>query len=75
MTGKQRALCRIRGEKTDRPSVLPSIDVAYAPECIGATVGECFLDPKRNHFCAHLAAAEARRIILSGYNNTADSGC
>lgn len=46
MTGKQRALRAIRGEKTDRPSVLPSIDVAYAPECIGASVGECFLNPE-----------------------------
>ena len=45
MTGKQRALAAIRGEKTDRPSVLPSIDVAYAPECIGQTVGACFRDP------------------------------
>lgn len=46
MTGKQRALAAIRGEITDRPSVLPSIDVAYAPECIGRKVGECFLDPE-----------------------------
>ena len=46
MTGKQRALNSIRGEQPDRPSVLPSIDVAYAPECIGKKVGECFLDPK-----------------------------
>lgn len=45
MTGKQRALQAIKGLQTDRPSVLPSIDVAYAPECIGKTVGECFLDP------------------------------
>lgn len=46
MTGKERALRAIRGLQTDRPSVLPSIDVAYAPECIGKTVGECFLDPQ-----------------------------
>lgn len=46
MTGKERALRAIRGEQTDRPSVLPSIDVAYAPECIGRKVGECFRDPK-----------------------------
>ena len=46
MTGKQRALAAIRGQATDRPSVLPSIDVAYAPECIGRRVGECFLNPK-----------------------------
>ncbi len=46
MTGKQRALAAIRGEKTDRPSVLPSIDVAYAPECIGSAIGPCFLDPR-----------------------------
>ena len=46
MTGKERALKSIHGETTDRPSVLPSIDVAYAPECIGKKVGECFLDPK-----------------------------
>lgn len=46
MTGKQRALATIRGQATDRPSVLPSIDVAYAPECIGRRVGECFLNPK-----------------------------
>jgi len=46
MTGKERALRAIRGQQTDRPSVLPSIDVAYAPECIGQTVGACFRDPK-----------------------------
>ena len=46
MTGKQRALAAIAGKPTDRPSVLPSIDVAYAPECIGETVGACFRDPK-----------------------------
>ena len=46
MTGKQRALATIAGKPTDRPSVLPSIDVAYAPECIGETVGACFRDPK-----------------------------
>lgn len=46
MTGKERALRAIRGEQTDRPSVLPSIDVAYAPECIGRKVGECFRNPK-----------------------------
>lgn len=46
MTGKERALRAIRNLETDRPSVLPSIDVAYAPECIGETVGACFLDPK-----------------------------
>lgn len=46
MTGKERALGAIRGKKTDRPSVLPSIDVAYAPECIGKKVGKCFRDPK-----------------------------
>ena len=45
ITGKERALRAIRGETTDRPSVLPSIDVAYAPECIGKSVGECFRDP------------------------------
>ena len=45
MTGKERALRAIRGEKTDRPSVLPSIDVAYAPACIGKKVGQCFLNP------------------------------
>lgn len=46
MTGKERALRAIRGEQTDRPSVLPSIDVAYAPECIRRKVGECFRNPK-----------------------------
>ncbi len=46
MTGKERALRAIRGEQTDRPSVLPSIDVAYAPESIGKKVGECFLNPR-----------------------------
>ena len=45
MTGKERALRAIRGEETDRPSVLPSIDVAYAPGCIGRKVGECFRKP------------------------------
>ena len=45
MTGKQRALAAIAGKPTDRPSVLPSIDVAYAPACIGETVGACFRDP------------------------------
>lgn len=46
MTGKERALAAIRGAQTDRPSVLPSIDVAYAPGCIGKKVGECFLKPQ-----------------------------
>lgn len=46
MTGKERALRAIHGERTDRPSVLPSIDVAYAPAHIGRKTGECFLDPK-----------------------------
>ena len=45
MTGKERALRAIRGEETDRPSVLPSIDVAYAPGCIGKKVGDCFRKP------------------------------
>ena len=45
MTGKERALRAIGGEETDRPSVLPSIDVAYAPGCIGRKVGECFRKP------------------------------
>lgn len=45
MTGKERALRAIRGELADRPSVLPSIDVAYAAGCIGKKVGECFLSP------------------------------
>ena len=45
MTGKERALRAIRGKETDRPSVLPSIDVAYAPGCIGRKVGECFRKP------------------------------
>ena len=46
MTGKERALRAIRGEETDRPSVLPSIDVAFAPGCIGRKVGECFRNPE-----------------------------
>ena len=46
MTGKERALRAIRGENADRPSVLPSIDVAYAPGCIGRKVGECFRNPE-----------------------------
>ena len=46
MTGKERALRAIHGEETDRPSVLPSIDVAYAPGCIGRKVGECFRSPE-----------------------------
>lgn len=58
MTGKQRALCAIRGEKTDRPSVLPSIDVAYAPECICRQVGECFCNPKL-HAQALMGALDA----------------
>ena len=45
MTGKERALRAIRGKETDRPSALPSIDVAYAPGCIGRKVGECFRKP------------------------------
>ena len=46
MTGKERALKAIRGEETDRPSALPSIDVAYAPGCIKRKIGECFLYPE-----------------------------
>lgn len=45
MTNKERALAAIRGEATDRPSVLPSIDVAYAPGCAGLKIGECFRTP------------------------------
>jgi len=44
MLGIERALNTINGKNTDRPSVLPSIDVAYAPECAGLKVGECFKD-------------------------------
>ena len=46
MTNKERALRAIAGLPTDRPSVLPSIDVAYAPGCIGRKIGECFRDPQ-----------------------------
>lgn len=46
MTNKERALRAIAGLETDRPSVLPSIDVAYAPGCIGRKIGECFRDPQ-----------------------------
>ena len=42
MTGLERAINAVNGLKTDRPSVLPSIDVAYAPECAGLKVGQCF---------------------------------
>lgn len=68
MTGKQRAFGAIRGEKTDRPSVLPSIDVAYAPECIGRKVGECFLDPKL-HAQALMGALDAYPEIDGLYIN------
>lgn len=68
MTGKQRALGAIRGESTDRPSVLPSIDVAYAPECIGKKVGECFLDPKL-HAEALMGALDAYPEIDGLYIN------
>lgn len=68
MTGKQRALAAIHGRPTDRPSVLPSIDVAYAPECIGATVGQCFLDPRR-HAAALMGALDAEPEIDGLYIN------
>lgn len=68
MTGKERALRAIHGGPIDRPSVLPSIDVAYAPECIGATVGECFLDPKR-HAKALTGALDAYPEIDGLYIN------
>jgi len=68
MTGKERALRAIRGEKTDRPSVLPSIDVAYAPECIGKKVGECFLDPKL-HAAALMGALDTYPEIDGLYVN------
>ena len=68
MTGKERALRAIRGQQTDRPSVLPSIDVAYAPECIGKTVGECFLDPKL-HAKALMGALDAYPEIDGLYIN------
>lgn len=68
MTGKQRALSAIRGEPTDRPSVLPSIDVAYAPECIGKRVGECFLDPVL-HAKALMGALDAHPEIDGLYIN------
>lgn len=41
---KIRALHAINGLKTDRPSVLPSIDVAYAASCAGIPIGDCFLN-------------------------------
>lgn len=68
MTGKQRALAAIRGLQTDRSSVLPSIDVAYAPECIGKKVGECFLDPKL-HAKALMGALDAYPEIDGLYIN------
>jgi len=68
MTGKERALRAIRGEQTDRPSVLPSIDVAYAPECIGRKVGECFLNP-RLHARALMGALDAYPEIDGLYIN------
>ena len=68
MTGKERALRAIRGETTDRPSVLPSIDVAYAPECIGRKVGECFLNP-RLHAQALMGALDAYPEIDGLYIN------
>lgn len=68
MTGKQRALAAIRGEKTDRPSVLPSIDVAYAPSCVCRKVGECFLDPQL-HAEALMGALDASPEIDGLYVN------
>lgn len=68
MTGKERALGAIRGQLTDRPSVLPSIDVAYAPECIGKTVGECFRDPQL-HAKALMGALDAYPEIDGLYIN------
>ena len=68
MTGKERALRAIRGEKADRPSVLPSIDVAYAPECIGRKVGECFLDPAL-HARALMGALDAYAELDGLYIN------
>lgn len=73
MTGKQRALRAIRGEQTDRPSVLPSIDVAYAPECIGQKVGECFRDPEL-HAKALMGALDAYPEIDGLYINLCLSG-
>ena len=68
MTGKERALRAIRGEVTDRPSVLPSIDVAYAPECIGRKVGECFRSPEL-HAKALMGALDAFPEIDGLYVN------
>ena len=74
MTGKERALRAIRGEKTDRPSVLPSIDVAYAPGCIGRKVGECFRTPEL-HAKALTGALDAFPEIDGLYVNLCLSLC
>lgn len=42
LSGKIRALHAINGLNVDRPSVLPSIDVAYAANCAGFSIGSCF---------------------------------
>ena len=68
MTGKMRALKAVHGLETDRPSVLPSIDVAYAPACVGMTVGECFLHPE-HHAKALMGALDANPEIDGLYIN------
>ncbi len=68
MTGKERALKAIRGEATDRLSVLPSIDVAFASGCINRKVGECFLSPEL-HAKALMGALDAFPEIDGLYVN------
>lgn len=68
MTNKERALRAIAGLPTDRPSVLPSIDVAYAPGCIGRKIGECFRDPQL-HARALMGALDRHSEIDGLYVN------
>jgi MtaA/CmuA family methyltransferase len=44
--GKDRCLRALKGQKVDRASVHPAIDYSYAAPLCGASVSDCFLDPK-----------------------------
>lgn len=68
MHNKARALAAVKGKKTDRPSVLPSIDVAYAAGCAGLSIGSCFRNTEL-HAKALVQALETHPEIDGLYVN------
>lgn len=46
MLGHDRCLKSLKGEKVDRISVHPEIDLVYAAPQFNVSVGECFIYPE-----------------------------